>query len=95
MPTPILQVIIASTRPGRVGKAVADYIVGYLAEHDQFQIEVVDLLERNLPLMDEPNHPRMHRYTHEHTKAWSETISRGDAFLLVMPEYNYSFTAPL
>lgn len=95
MPTPILQVIIASTRPGRVGKTVADYIVGYLAERDQFRIEVVDLLERNLPLMDEPNHPRMHRYTHEHTKAWSATISRGDAFLLVMPEYNYSFTAPL
>jgi NAD(P)H-dependent FMN reductase len=45
--------------------------------------------------MDEPHHPKVRRYTHEHTKRWSETVERADAFVFVMPEYNHTFTAPL
>ena len=92
---PLLQVIIASVRQGRVGKPVADYIVGAIENREKFAVEVIDLAEVNLPLMDEPNHPRLGRYTHDHTKAWSATISRGDAYLIVLPEYNFSFTGPL
>jgi len=32
---------------------------------------------------------------HQHTKDWSATIERADAFVFVMPEYNYGFNAPL
>lgn len=95
MSHPTLQVIVASTRPRRVGRMVANYIVGRLGVHGGFDIEVVDLAEVALPLLDEPHHPRLARYEHEHTKAWSATISRGDAYLIVMPEYNHSFSAPL
>ena len=95
MSKPLLQVIIASVRQGRVGKPVADYIVGAIENREKFAVEVIDLAEVNLPLMDEPNHPRLGRYTHDHTKAWSATISRGDAYLIVLPEYNFSFTGPL
>ncbi len=95
MPNPTLQVIVASTRPRRVGRSVADYIVERFNAHGGFEIEVVDLAEVNLPLLDEPHHPRLGRYEHEHTKAWSATISRGDAYLIVMPEYNHSFNAAL
>src|SRR5690606_14052109 len=35
------------------------------------------------------------RYEHDHTKAWSATIERGDAYVFVTPEYNHSFSAPL
>jgi NAD(P)H-dependent FMN reductase len=49
--------------------------------------------------MDEPRHPRFgqyeYEYEHEHTRRWSATVSRADAFVFVMPEYNYGFTAPL
>ncbi|MFT4218688.1 MAG: NAD(P)H-dependent oxidoreductase [Micropruina sp.] len=95
MSNPTLQVIVASTRPRRVGRMVADYIGERLADHGGFDIEMVDLAEVSLPLLDEPHHPRLGRYEHEHTKAWSATISRGDAYLIVMPEYNHSFSAPL
>ena len=95
MPNPTLQVIVASTRPRRVGRSVADYIVERFAAHGGFEIELVDLAEVNLPLLDEPHHPRLGRYEHEHTRAWSATISRGDAYLIVMPEYNHSFNAAL
>jgi len=45
--------------------------------------------------MDEPAHPRLRQYTQPHTIAWSARIEPLDAFVVVMPEYNYGFTAPL
>ncbi|MCP3785569.1 NAD(P)H-dependent oxidoreductase [Micromonospora sp. A3M-1-15] len=91
-----LQIIIASTRPGRLGLPVAEWINTVAVEHGGFdQVELVDLAEWNLPFMDEPNHPRLRRYEHQHTRDWSATIDRADAFLIVMPEYNFGYTAPL
>ncbi len=45
------------------------------------------------PKVDEPLHPRLAGYLHEHTRAWKATISRADAFVLVAPECNYGFPA--
>ncbi len=45
--------------------------------------------------MDEPHHPRLQKYQHEHTKNWSKTITAGDAFIFVTPEYNYGYPASL
>jgi NAD(P)H-dependent FMN reductase len=90
-----LQVIIASTRPGRVGLPVGQWFAGHAKEHGGFEVEVLDLAEINLPFMDEPHHPRLRRYTHQHTRDWSATIDSGDAYAFVMPEYNYGMTAPL
>jgi NAD(P)H-dependent FMN reductase len=92
---PVLKIIIASTRPGRVGAPVGRWFTGIAAAHDGFTVEVLDLAEIGLPLMDEPHHPRLQKYTKDHTVAWSASIAAADAFVFVMPEYNYSFTAPL
>jgi NAD(P)H-dependent FMN reductase len=92
---PTLQIIIASTRPGRVGLPVAQWFEGRARAHGAFDIDVADLAEIDLPFMDEPNHPRLQSYTHEHTIAWSERVAAADAFAIVTPEYNYGFTAPL
>jgi NAD(P)H-dependent FMN reductase len=54
---------------------------------------VTDLAELNLPMFDEPNHPRLHQYVHQHTKDWSAVVDRSDAFIFVIPEYNYSLNA--
>ena len=56
---------------------------------------MTDLLELDLPFMDEPKHPRFGDYRNQHTKDWSERVAAADAFVFVMPEYNYGFTAPL
>jgi NAD(P)H-dependent FMN reductase len=95
MSRPILQIIIASTRPGRLGLPVAQWFTRAAEEHGGFEIEVIDLAEVDLPFMDEPKHPRFAEYEHEHTRRWSATVSRADAFVFVMPEYNFGFTAPL
>jgi NAD(P)H-dependent FMN reductase len=84
-----LQIIIVSTRPGRVGLPVADWFAAQAERHGKFAIETIDLAKVALPLFDEPRHPRLRSYEHEHTKAWSRTIERGDAFVFVTPEYNF------
>jgi NAD(P)H-dependent FMN reductase len=91
-----LGIIVASTRPGRVGLPVAQWFEGQAREHGGFgEIEFIDLAEEKLPFMNEPNHPRLREYTHAHTRAWSARIAAVDAFAFVMPEYNYGFNAEL
>lgn len=62
---PRLLVIVASTRPGRAGRAVADWFLTEAEQHGGFEIEVADLAELNLPLLDEPQHPMLRQYQHE------------------------------
>ena len=71
---PTLQIIVASTRPGRVGLPVADWFSARAKAHGAFEIDFVDLAELGLPFMDEANHPRMRRYEHQHTKDWSARV---------------------
>ncbi|WP_433041833.1 NADPH-dependent FMN reductase [Dactylosporangium sp. CS-033363] len=95
MSLPVLQIIAASTRDGRKGIAVARWIERFAEAHGGFEVEFVDLAQVNLPMFDEPSHPRLGQYKHQHTKDWSATVARADAFLFVTPEYNYSFPASL
>jgi NAD(P)H-dependent FMN reductase len=90
---PRLHIITGSTRPGRVGPSVAAWFTAHARAADTFEIEVIDLAEVALPLLDEPHQPGEQKYTHEHTKAWSATISRADAVVFVIPEYNASMNA--
>jgi NAD(P)H-dependent FMN reductase len=93
---PTLMIIVASTRPGRIGLPIAEWIRGRAETHGGFDaIDFADLAEIDLPFMDEPNHPRLARYEHQHTKDWSARVAAADAFVFVTPEYNYGFTAPL
>ena len=90
---PKLGVIIASVREGRVGRTVADWFIERARTHGRFDIDVVDLKDVNLPLFAERSHPRLRQYESADQKAWSTRIAGLDAFVFVMPEYNYS-TAP-
>ena len=92
---PNLMVVIASTRPTRVGMAVGRWFVDRAAEHRAFDIDLVDLAELDLPFLDEPEHPRFGRYVHDHTKRWSARVAAADAFVFVTPEYNHGYSAPL
>ncbi len=95
MARPTLQIIIASTRPGRVGPSVATWFHDRAVKAGDFDVELIDLAEVNLPMFDEPKHPRFGEYVHQHTKDWSATIRRGDAFVFVIPEYNYGYNAAI
>jgi NAD(P)H-dependent FMN reductase len=85
----ILKIIVASTRPERKGGAIARWYMEQAKKDKRFDIQLLDLCEIDLPLLDEPNHPRLRKYQHEHTKKWSAEIDEADAFIFVIPEYNY------
>ena len=71
-----LDVIIASTRPGRVGLPIGNWFVERAKAHGRFEVIVADLKEVNLPILDEPKHPRFQQYEHEHTKPGARSSTR-------------------
>lgn len=92
---PRLAVIVASNRPGRVAEPVAAWFTGIARQHGGFEVDLVDLAEVDLPFFDEPKHPRLQEYSHDHTRAWSERVDAADAFVFVTPEYNFGMPAVL
>ena len=92
---PKLLTVIASTRPGRVGRPVGEWFAELARSDGRFDVEMVDLFELALPLLDEPHHPRLRNYTKDHTKEWSATVAAADVIVFVTAEYNYGYPAAL
>jgi NAD(P)H-dependent FMN reductase len=90
-----LKIISSSVRPGRKGPVIAKWIADQARQNGNFDVEVLDLGEINLPMMNEPNHPSLKKYEHEHTKQWSAKIEEAEAFIFVTAEYDFNYPAPL
>ena len=89
-----IAVILGSTRPGRNGAAVADWVMEQAAGRSA-TYELVDLADFPLPFLDEPTPPSFGQYQNDHTRAWAEKIAGYDGFVFVTPEYNHSTSAVL
>lgn len=92
MAKPKLMIIVGSVREGRVGLPIAEWVHEAATADGRFEVDFADLKEIALPLMDEPNHPRMRQYTKQHTIEWSKRVEAADAFVFVFPEYNHSYS---
>ena len=90
-----LKIISSTVRPGRKGPIITKWIADLAKQNSNFNVEVLDLGEINLPMMNEPNHPSLKKYEHAHTKWWSAKIDEADAFIFVTAEYDYNYPAPL
>jgi NAD(P)H-dependent FMN reductase len=88
-------IILGSTRPGRNGEAVAKWVYDIASRRSDAQFELVDLLDYNLPHLDEAVPPSMGQYANEHTKQWAAKIAELDGFVFVTPEYNHSTSGAL
>jgi NAD(P)H-dependent FMN reductase len=95
MNRPKIAVILGSTRPGRNGRAVADWVMERAKARADADYELIDLADYPLPHLDEPIPPSQGRYTGEHTKAWAATIAAFDGYVFVTPEYNHSIPGVL
>src|SRR5579859_2859590 len=90
-----IAIILGSTRPGRNGKAVADWVLDKASARTGAKYELVDLADYPLPHLDEAMPPSFGQYAGDHTKAWAATISSYDGFIFVTPEYNHSTSGVL
>jgi NAD(P)H-dependent FMN reductase len=96
-PPKSVAVITMSTRTPRVGPEVAAVVKEIIEKDTEASSNItlvpVDLAAFKLPVYDEPVIPAMvpekASFTHEHSKAWSAAIKQHDAYVLVIPEYNY------
>lgn len=92
---PKVQIIVGSTRPGRLAGPIAQWVFEQTAADGRFDVELVDIAEYGLPVLDERHHPVLGRYENEHTRRWAAKIQEADAFIFVSPEYNYGPSAAL
>lgn len=90
-----LAIIVGSTRPGRVGAAVGQWVCDIAKRREDAEFELVDIEDFNLPLLDEPIPPAQGRYTKDHTMAWAAKIDSFDGYVVVTPEYNHGTSAAL
>lgn len=88
-----IQIIVGSTRPSRVGRKISDWFYNQVKDIPGNTYELIDLKEISLPLLDEPKPAGSGEYTAQHTKDWASLIQKGDAYVLVTPEYNHT-TSP-
>lgn len=88
-------IIVGSVRPGRNGAAVAQWVHDLAVKRGDADYEVIDLKDYDLGHLDEPQHPAMGNYAHDHTKRWSAKIGSLDAIIFVTPEYNRSIPGAL
>ena len=92
-----IAIILGSTRPGRFGAQVADWVMAQTAGRDDAEYELVDLADYDLDLLNEPIVPGAARRQYENpkTRRWSETIDGYDGYVFVTPEYNHGVPAAL
>ena len=83
-----LVIIIGSTREGRFGDTVGRWFAAEAASHGGFTIDLVDLIDIELP----PTHRA--RPTPA-AAAFCARLAAADAFVIVTPEYNHSYPASL
>lgn len=91
-----IQVIIGSTRQGRQSDKLAKWVEDQ-ANKNGTEIEIVDLLDYNLPMFNEPISPQYNpdRKSETVVKKWLDKISEAEGYVVVTPEYNRSITAVL
>jgi NAD(P)H-dependent FMN reductase len=88
-------IILGSTRPGRNGEAVAKWVYDIASQRSDAEYELVDLLDYDLPHLDEAITAAQGMYAGEHTKKWAAKIAEFDGFVFVTPEYNHSTSGAL
>ncbi|EIM73573.1 NADPH-dependent FMN reductase [Nitratireductor aquibiodomus RA22] len=81
-------VIIGSTREGRFGDTVARWFLGRAALNEMVDLDVVDLMEANLP-------SRIAKLPAPEVVALKTRLTEADAFIMITPEYNHGYPASL
>jgi NAD(P)H-dependent FMN reductase len=81
-------ILIGSTRHGRFAPVVANWFAGCIQAREEFVADMIDLAEVALPDV-------LGRNPESAVEALRSRLAVADAFVIITPEYNHSFPAPL
>lgn len=93
-----VKIIMGSTREGRNGGKVGEYVQGVAATEPGWEVEYLDLKTLDLPMYADAVSPSFRESLDglpEVIKEWSRKIEEADAYIIVTPEYNHGYPAPL
>ena len=92
-----LQIIVGSTRQGRVSDRVALWVQNQAKNIDAVEAEIVDLADYPMPFFDEAIPPRYNpeRKSLPEVQKWLDKLSEADGYIVVTPEYNRAAPAVL
>ncbi|GAA3303378.1 NADPH-dependent FMN reductase [Glutamicibacter nicotianae] len=85
-----IAIVTGSTRPGRVNQSVAHWVLAKAEEFGGADYELVDIVDFNLPILDEPFPAAYQNYQNDHTKAFAAKMSEFDGYIFIVGEYNHS-----
>lgn len=92
---PHVQIILASTREGRIGDKIASWVASQAAARAEFTSELLDLRDWPLPFFNDPKLPSTGEYSYDYARKWSEKIQEADGFVIVTCEYNHGYPGVL
>jgi NAD(P)H-dependent FMN reductase len=92
-----IAILVGSTRPGRKGTSVGEWVLKQAVGRDDATFELVELADFDLPLLSEPTVPGAANRNYEtpQTQVWSQKIDEYDGFVWVTPEYNHGVPAAM
>lgn len=90
-----IQIILGSTREGRLGEKVFNLIKQIVSKRKDFKVEFIDLKTWNLPFLNDPMPPSMGQYSDPLVKKWASKINEADAYVIITPEYNHGYPGVL
>ncbi|PZT74970.1 MULTISPECIES: NADPH-dependent FMN reductase [unclassified Streptomyces] len=85
-------VILASNREGRFAPVVANWFLAHTDAHPAIETDVLDIAELDLPASLKY---RLEPGEREQVAGIGARLAEADAFVVVTPEYNHSYPAPL
>jgi NAD(P)H-dependent FMN reductase len=90
-----IAVIIGSTRDSRFGPKPAQWIFDLAKQREEFDVELVDLKQFNLPFFNEKATNLWAPSEDPKAIAWQKKIDEFDGYIFVVSEYNRSIPAAL
>ena len=92
-----LKVILGSVRPTRFSEKVVPWVLEGIKKHPEFEADVLDLKDFELPFFNEAETPssKKEAYKHPAVAAWTAKIADGDAYIFITPEYDRGYPGVL
>lgn len=90
-------VVLSSVRESRIADKIYAAVKKQLDSHEDFEITVADFRQMPLPFFDAPVSPSNEAFapTDANVIKWIKMVEESDALVMLVAEYNYSFTAVL